>query len=307
MASAREPTPLFADSHAIMPPVICESASEILRRYDALICDVWGVVHDGEQAYAAAGEALARFRNQGGTVLLLSNSPMPSDAVIGVLDQKGVRRDAYDATVTSGDITRSHLKAAGISRVHHVGPARDLVLFEGTNLDLTGLDSAEAIVCTGLVDDINHTGETYRPLLEQALAIRLPFVCANPDLVVDVGNMRLLCAGTLAALYESIGGDVTWAGKPYASAYQLAFETIARLRGVSVPQSRILALGDALRTDIAGAAAAGLDAVFIAQGIHRDEIVDSDRIVPERLMRLFDETPAAVTRAIIATMPQLAA
>ena len=281
------------------------SAGPLLSRYDALICDVWGVVHDGVQAYAAAGEALARFRGQGGTVVLLSNSPMPSHAVVDVLDEKGVRRDVSDAIVTSGDIAQAYLADHRISRIHHIGAERDLVLFRGAGLTLTDLHSSEAIVCTGLVDDIEETGETYRPLLEKAHAIGLPFLCANPDLVVDVGGLRLPCAGTLAALYESIGGEVIWAGKPHAVAFERAFETIERLRGERLPKHRILAIGDALGTDIAGAARAGLDIVFIAQGIHHDEIMEDGRLVPERLARFIEAMPPEIGRAIIATMPAL--
>ena len=289
-----------------MSPEISDKAGQILGRYDALVCDVWGVVHDGRHAYPAAGEALARFRAGGGTVVLLSNSPMPSQAVLGVLDEKGVRRDGFDAIVTSGDIARSFLTEQQSTRVYHLGPERDLVLFDGTALKLVSLEASEAIVCTGFVDDRKHTGETYRPLLEKAHALGLQLVCANPDLVVDVGNIRLPCAGTLAALYETIGGEVIWAGKPHASAYQRVFETISRLRGEPVSKHRILAIGDALRTDIAGAAQAGLEAIFITQGIHCDELMAGGRLIPERLTDFLQDTPPETARAIIAVMPALA-
>ena len=288
-----------------MPPQICAHAGPILSRYNALICDVWGVVHDGGRAYPAAGEALARFRSAGGTVVLLSNSPMPSHAVVGVLDNKGVRRDIADAIVTSGDITQAHLAEHRISHVHHIGPDRDLVLFDGTGLTLTDLASAKAIVCTGLVDDIRHTAETYRPLLAKAHNAGLPLVCANPDMAVDVGGQRLPCAGVVAALYESLGGEVIWAGKPHAVAFARAIETIAGLRGGPPPKRSILAIGDALGTDIAGAAQAGLDALFIAQGIHHDELMIDGRLLPERLEGFIASAPPALARTIIATMPAL--
>ena len=289
-----------------MPPEIFDTAGHILGRYDALVCDVWGVVHDGERAYPAAGEALARFRAGGGTVVLLSNSPMPSEAVIHVLDDKGVRRDSFDAIITSGDIARSYLQERRLIRVYHLGPERDLALFEGTDLQRVSLEAAEVIVCTGFIDDRNHSGETYRPLLESALALDLKLVCANPDLVVDVGDERLPCAGTLAALYESIGGDVIWAGKPYAPAYQRVFNTIDRLRGETVSKNRILAIGDAIRIDIAGAAQGGIEAVFVTQGIHNDELMAHGKIMPERLKDFLEkESPEAIS-AIIAVMPALA-
>lgn len=277
---------------------ILTSCAELLAAYDALIVDVWGVVHDGRRAYAAAGDALVRFRAAGGAVVLLSNSPMPSSAVIHVLDEKGVRRDVADAIVTSGDVTLAHVRDAGYRRVHHIGPPRDLVLFQGLDVERVGLDDAQAILCTGLIDDVNETGETYRPLLERALGRGLPFVCANPDLIVDVGGVLLPCAGTLAALYETMGGAVYWAGKPYPAAYTAALARLESLTGRRPAPARLLAIGDALRTDIAGAARAGLDALFIAQGIHRDDLVIDGGIDPDRLQRLLAGTAPDVVGAI---------
>ncbi len=276
-------------------PVIAR-AGELFGRYDVLFCDVWGVVHDGMKAYPQAGAAFARFRSEGGTVLLLSNSPMPAEWVAQVLDEKGVRRDSWDAIVSSGDLTLERVVALGLKRVHHIGTARDLPLFAKMSAARVAFDEAEAIVCTGLVDDRNETAETYRPLLEIALGRGLPFLCANPDLIVDVGGELLLCAGVIAELYESMGGHVYWAGKPYLPAYQRALETVTRLRSGPVARERILAIGDAVRTDIAGAAAFGVDSLFIGQGIHRDEVLRDggfDRAGLERLMAGHEGRPLA--------------
>lgn len=267
---------------------VIERAGPILSRYDALICDIWGVVHDGHRAYAPAGEAFARFRDGGGTVLLLSNAPMPSTWVEQVLAEKRVRRDSWDAIVSSGDIALGHVAERGYSRVLHIGTERDLPLFETMTAMRTPFADAQAIVCTGLEDDRNETAETYRPLLEQALLRNLPLVCANPDLVVDVGGVLLPCAGVMAELYERMGGEVYWAGKPHAPAYERAMDAITRLRGNSVPRARILAIGDAVRTDLAGAHGAGLDSMFIAQGIHRDELLRQGRLDAAALRALFD-------------------
>ncbi len=277
---------------------IITSAAELLSQFDVLICDVWGVVHDGARAYPGAGHAFARFRERGGTVLLLSNAPMPSGWVAGVLDDKGVRRDSWDAIVSSGDITLAHIGEKGYRRILHIGTERDLPLIDAMSAASTAFEDAEAIVCTGLEDDRNETAETYRPLLQRALRHRMPFVCANPDLVVDVGGELLPCAGIVAQLYEQMGGEVYWAGKPHAPAYALALRTIATIRGSHVDPQRILAIGDAVRTDLAGAAAAGLASMFIAQGIHRDEVLRQGSIEPNALKELL----AALTVKPVAAM-----
>ena len=281
-----------------MTPII-ERARELFARHDVVLADIWGVVHDGQHAYDGAGDAFARFRAGGGTVVLLSNAPMPSRWVARVLDEKGVRRDSWDAIVSSGDIALGHIAERGYSRVLHIGPPRDLPLFAAMQAQRCLFDDAQAIVCTGLEDDRNETAETYRPLLERALARRLPLVCANPDLMVDVAGELLACAGVIAQHYEAIGGDVYWAGKPYAAAYEMAMATIARLCGGPVPRERVLAIGDAVRTDIAGAGAFGIPALFIGQGIHRDEALRGGRLDPACLARLLADQPVQPVAAMV--------
>ena len=236
------------------PPPILANAGPLLSRYDTVFCDVWGVVHNGRRAYAEAGEALARFRTGGGTVVLVSNAPVPADGVERVLEHTQVRRDAWDAIVSSGDIALAHIAEQGYRRLHRIGPAnRDSRLFQRLPGEPALLREADAIVCTGLVDDAHETVEHYRALIEEGVARALPFVCANPDLVVDVGERRFLCAGSIAAEYERHGGAVFWAGKPHPSAYAAALRCAADLRGAEPPRRRILSIGDALRTDLAAA------------------------------------------------------
>ncbi len=282
-----------------MSPPILDRAGELLSGYDVIISDIWGVVHDGARAYQPAGDAFARFRAAGGTVLLLSNAPMPSAWVAEVLDEKGVRRDAWDAIVSSGDITLTHIAEHGYERVHHIGTERDLPLFKTMAAQRVDLDEAQAIVCTGLVDDRSETAESYRALLQSALHRNLPLVCANPDLIVDVGGELLPCAGVIAELYEAMGGNVYWAGKPHPPAYHRALDTLARLRGIAPQPSRILAVGDAIRTDLAGAARFGLDCIFIAQGIHRDEILTDHGIDAAALTRLLADAPAQPVASMV--------
>lgn len=285
---------------ALIP--IITSAGDLLARYPVIFCDVWGVMHDGVREYATAGSALERYRAHGGRVILLSNAPTPSASVARVLDEKYVRRSAWDAIVSSGDVTRSHLETKAYAQLYHIGPDRSLPLFESLQATLTKLDAAAAIVCTGLVNDDIETGESYRPLLERALRRQLPFVCANPDLVVDVGGRRLPCAGAVGIVYQAMGGDVYWAGKPHKPAYDLAFETAARVLGRAVSPHEVLAIGDAVATDLAGAAAANIDALFIAGGIHHDATMRGTNVDAEQLANLFRTTGAQA----VAAMPHLA-
>jgi HAD superfamily hydrolase (TIGR01459 family) len=280
------------------PVPIITSAGDLLARYPVIFCDVWGVLHDGVREYAAAGRTLERYRAQGGRVILLSNAPTPSASVARVLDEKRVRRSAWDAIVSSGDVTRSHLEAKGYAQLYHIGPDRSLPLFESLQATLTKLDVAEAIVCTGLVSDDIETGESYRPLLEGALRRQLPFVCANPDLVVDVGGRRLPCAGAVGIVYQAMGGDVYWAGKPHKPAYDLAFGNAAGMLGRAISPSEVLAIGDAIATDLAGAASAGVDALFIASGIHHDKIMRDTIVDAEQLAGLFRTTGAQAVAAM---------
>lgn len=280
------------------PVPILEGAGPLLGGYDVVFCDVWGVLHNGVKPYAAAGDALARFRAAGGTVVLVSNAPAPAATVASLLDHIGVRRDAWDAAITSGDLTRAHLAERDYRLIHHIGARRDLHVFTGLDIERVDLARASAIVCTGVVDDRRETGETYRPLLLEARQRSLPFVCGNPDLVVEVGGELLTCAGMVAALYESLGGSVYWAGKPHAPAYEGAHELSRSIRGDAVERNRILAIGDAVRTDLAGAAGYGVDCLLIAQGIHRDELMPSGRIDAARLATLLQATPHRPVAAI---------
>jgi HAD superfamily hydrolase (TIGR01459 family) len=280
-----------------MTPPILASAADLLQGYDVLFCDVWGVVHNGQRAYAEAGEALARFRAGGGTVILVSNAPVPAAGVERVLDKTGARRDAWDAIVSSGDIALRHIAEKGYRNLHQVGPAaRDRSLFSRLPGPHAPLEEADAIVCTGLRNSSKETVEAYRDLIEAGVARRKPFVCANPDLVVDVGEVRHLCAGSIAAEYERRGGEVFWAGKPHPSAYGTALQIAGELRGRRPELARVLAVGDAVRTDLASAQGLGVDGLFITSGIHNDTTMTDGAVDPAKVAALFalEETPPAV-------------
>ena len=213
-------------------------------------------------------EATRRYREQGGIVILLSNSPRPSEPLQRQLTSLGVSDQSYDATVSSGDLTRHELAKHAGARILHLGPERDLPIFEGLDVTRVGVKDAELVVCTGLFNDETETPEDYAGLLRELAERKLTMLCANPDHLVERGHNLVYCAGALAQIYEEDGGKVTYAGKPYKPIYELAEETIARLAGRKVARSEILAIGDGIRTDMAGAAEFGLDSVFVASGLH---------------------------------------
>ena len=275
-------------ARSLAPPPVLRHAGELLARYDVLFCDVWGVLHDGNRAFAEACDALLRFRAGGGVVILVSNAPVPSERVAVMLDARAVPRQAWDAIIASGEIALRHIAEKGYERIFSIGPAeRDRATFERLSARLTPLEDAQAILCTGLNDDLTETPEDYRGLLMRARARRLPLVCANPDLVVDVGGRQFICAGAIADLYERMDGEVFWAGKPHANAYDTAQAAAEGVRGAAVDRKRILAIGDSLRTDLKGAEAAGIDAIFIASGIHRDETMGTGELSADKLAVLF--------------------
>lgn len=275
-------------SRRLSPPPVLARAGELLANYDVMFCDVWGVLHDGHRAFEAACDALLKFRAKGGTVILVSNAPVPGERVAAMLDSRAVPRDAYDGIVASGEIALRHIAEKGYTRLHCIGPQqRDAATFTRLAAAQASIDTAEAILCTGLNDDINETADDYRPLLERARARNIPFVCANPDLVVDVGGTQYLCAGAIADLYERMDGEVFWAGKPHANAYDAAHAAAENARGKAVDRKRIIAVGDSLRTDLKGAEAASIDAIFVASGIHRDEMMGNGVLDADKLAILF--------------------
>lgn len=277
-------------------PSILTNGGPLLSRYDVIFCDVWGVVHDGHTAFEGACEALQKFRARGGTVILVTNAPVPKQRVADMLAARHVPQSAWDDIVSSGDLALQHVAARGFQAIHSIGPQdRDQAFFSALAARSVPLDEAEAIVCTGLNDDRHEKPDHYRPLLERALERRVPFVCANPDLVVDVGGTLLYCAGAIADLYLHMGGPVFWAGKPHLNTYETAHQKAEALRNANVERSKVLVIGDALRTDLKGAQNYGCDALFIASGIHRHETVDGIDLSAAKLSDLFKPgSPPAV-------------
>lgn len=245
--------------------------ADMAAAYDGLLCDIWGVVHNGVEAHAPALDALVRFRDGGGSVVLVTNAPRPAEEVRRQLRALAVPDRAYDAVISSGDVTRRLLDERKGRSFYHLGPARDRRVFAGFEAGLAPAETAAFILCTGLFDDDAETPENYRGLLARLAGRRLEMVCANPDLVVERGGRLVYCAGALAELYARLGGRVVYAGKPHRPIYDTALSVLSRIRGAPVPLRRVLAVGDSVRTDLAGAAGAGLDALFIVGGIHAGE------------------------------------
>lgn len=287
------------------PPVL-NGFSELATDYDAVLSDVWGVVHDGVAAFPRACAALRRFREAGGAVVLITNAPRPGGPIVSQLDAYGVPRDCYDAVVSSGDVTLDLMASRGLAPVHFIGPPRDFALF--SELAATGapvpprapLEEAAYVVCSGLVDDLTETPEDYDAQLAVMRGRGLTMVCANPDLVVHRGDDLLYCAGALAARYEALGGTVVYAGKPHPPIYAMARAAARKARKRA--GERTLCIGDAVRTDLAGAAAQGLDCLFVSNGIHRDVLhPGGGALDPQALATLLADAPARP----VGVMPQL--
>ena len=248
---------------------------EIAAGYDILLCDIWGVVHNGREAFADACAVLAKWRSSRGPVVLISNSPRPSPGVVEQMDELGVPREAWSRVVTSGDVTRVLLSERGPGPVYVLGPKRDDPLYAGLDLGFAALNEAAFISCTGLVEDETQTPEDYRPMLAAAAKRDLEMICANPDIVVQRGDRLIYCGGALAQLYAALGGRTVMAGKPHAPIYERCLDVAAEV-GRPIERSRVLAIGDGVATDIAGANAQGLDVLFIGGGIHGSTAVLHD-------------------------------
>jgi HAD superfamily hydrolase (TIGR01459 family) len=250
--------------------------STIAPRYDVVLCDIWGVVHDGITAHAHACEALMRYRADGGVVVLITNAPRPSPWVIRQLARLGVPADAYDDVITSGDLTREVVARRGGEAVFHIGPQRDLSIFDGLDIRLAPVEAATYVVCSGLFDEDKETPDDYRGLVATMRRRGLFMVCANPDLVVERGTTRFYCAGAIADLYLATGGEVLYAGKPHRPIYEAALAKASEVRGGAAEPARTLAIGDSLRTDITGARTLGIDGLFVSGGIHAQELGPGD-------------------------------
>ena len=283
-------------------PVLTDHFATLAGGYDAVLSDVWGVIHNGIAAFPEASDALTRFRATGGAVVLISNAPRPGVQVVRMLDRMGVPHSAYDAIVTSGDVTRDYVAKRSGEPVLLIGPERDHSIFTGLDAPFRALDEARYVICSGLYDDETETPADYEDLLGQIRARNLFMLCANPDIVVERGDRLIYCAGALADRYAELGGEVYYAGKPYRPLYDLALDKIARARGSAVGLDRTLAIGDSVRTDLKGAHDLGVDCLFMTAGIHAEELGHRDDPDLDALATIFSaagQMPKAVMRRLV--------
>lgn len=284
---------------------IVAALSEVSDRYDALFVDLWGCVHNGVTAHVAAVEALQAYRGRGGKVVLVTNSPKPRAGVAVQLETFGVPKDAYDTIATSGDSARSAMYRGVVGeKVYFMGEERrDAQFFEPLSLledpvavTRVPLQEAEGIVCCGPFDpmadpDVNRADFLY------AKQKGMKLLCANPDLVVDRGDVREWCAGALAQLYTEMGGESLYFGKPHPPIYDLARRRLAEL-GVDTPDNRILAIGDGVITDIKGAMGEDIDSLFISGGLAAEETKTTHQPDPELLSAYLEKEFSAPTYTI---------
>src|SRR5260221_8687006 len=258
------------------PPIISKF-SELAPDYDVVLCDVWGLVNRGRAATPAACDVLMRIRARGGVVVLITNAPRPNDVVARQLEKFHVPRETYDAIVSSGDVTRGVIEARRGQTLYHLGPERDNSIFRGLDVHFAPPETADYVVCSGLEDDETEAPEDYRPRLEAMVRRKLFMVCGNPDVVVERGPTLVYCAGAIADLYATMGGEVLYAGKPYRPIYDLALAKAEEATGRKIAPSRVLAVGDSGRTELKGARPARVELLFVTSGIHADELGSRER------------------------------
>jgi HAD superfamily hydrolase (TIGR01459 family) len=256
------------------PIRILSGLAELAGEYDGFVLDLWGVIHDGVRAFPGVVDALAAMTAAGKRFVMLSNAPRRADAISEGMVGMGIPAEFCRDILSSGEATWIELNTRAdpwyrdIGRTClHIGPARDENLFDGLDLErVTDIGAAGFIMNTGPWRD-EETVADYEETLAEGARRGLPMICVNPDLEVIRGGRRIICAGALALRYEELGGNVRWIGKPHTPIYGLCFDML----GVA-DKSRVLAVGDSLRTDIAGAEAVGIDSVLVTGGLHANEL-----------------------------------
>jgi HAD superfamily hydrolase (TIGR01459 family) len=275
-----------------------EKLRDVVDGVEVVLSDIWGVVHNGLESFPEACAALHTYRQQGGVVILITNAPRPADSVQRQLRKLGVADETYDAIVSSGDLTRHFVADHPGKKLYWVGPERDSSIHRGLDPVMSELDAADYIICTGLFDDETESAEDYRPMLTKALARQAPLICANPDIVVERGDRLIYCAGAIAELYRELGGEVVFYGKPHRPIYERAMALAAERRGHPAELRQVLAIGDSVRTDLAGAHGFGIDCLFVTRGIHSEDFEGIDQLDPASVKELFGHPPRALMREL---------
>jgi HAD superfamily hydrolase (TIGR01459 family) len=267
------------------PPPVISGLSAVAERYDGFILDLWGCLHDGVRPYPGVIDALKRLRAGGKRLLAVSNGPRRAASVAETTTQLGIDPALLDGILSAGEVAwqaivdRSDPWHAGLGRrALHIGADRDRGMFEGNGLErISDVEKADLILLTGPMDDVWDLAQ-HETLLRTARDRALPLICANPDLDVIKGDVRMICAGAIAARYAELGGDVVQHGKPEPAIYDRALREL----GVS-DRRRVLAVGDSFHTDVSGARRAGIDVAFIPGGIHADELGYQPGAIPDAM------------------------
>ncbi len=259
---------------------IITSIVDVGDQYDAVLCDLWGCYHNGVTPYDKAISALRGYRAGGGIVALLTNAPRPAFSTARQLQRMGGPDDTHDLIVTSGDATIEGIRTGNFgAKCHHIGPPRDDDLFADFDIERVPLEDADFILCSGLDDDSFETPDHYADRIRIGIALSLPMVCANPDVIVDRGTSRLYCAGAIAESYAAAGGETYLYGKPHAPIYALAIARLKTLTGRDIAKNRILVIGDGPATDILGGMTHGYDSMFVAGGLAAEDLLDADGLI----------------------------
>lgn len=246
--------------------------TEIISKYKVILCDVWGVLHNGKDLFENAVESLLKYSKLGGYIVLITNAPRPSIDVIKQLNQMGLNKNCYNLIVSSGDVTRFWLQSLDKASLYHLGPERDKSIFLDLDINFSNSKNCQSVLCTGLYNDETDALDDYNDLLNLFLSKKIVMHCANPDLTVIRGDKTILCAGSLAEYYANKGGQVKYFGKPFEYIYEFAIKEVNKNNNFKVKKSEILAIGDGLKTDILGAGNFGIDSFFIINGVHKNEL-----------------------------------
>lgn len=286
---------VYLELSEVRVPNLIESLQEISGRYSAILCDVWGVIHNGVRGFDSALAALRAAQERGLAIVLVTNAPRPAESVAMQIRNLDIET-VWDAIVTSGDVTRELIRQSP-RRLYHIGPERDLALFDGIDVDLVEEREADVVVCTGLLDDENEKPEDYAEQLLRLRSRDVPMICANPDIVAERGHQMVWCAGALARDYGQLGGRTLIAGKPHRPIYDAAMKAAEAALGRPLEKSQVLAIGDGMLTDVKGAVDYGLDVLYVSAGIHASQYGEPDSPDIERLAAFLSshgQVPVAV-------------
>ena len=245
----------------------------VVANYKLILCDAWGVLHNGLEANLEAVESLKVARSLGVYVVIITNAPRTEAQLIQHFNQLGIDPSSYDVIISSGQVARDLLFRDRLDRIYHLGPPVDRALYAGLEPDVVFfIDEAEIILNTGLRDNTREKEEDYEDFLRIALEKNIPMICVNPDKFVLIGEDRRACAGAIAAIYEGLGGKVRWIGKPYRDIYEVSQQRFQSVKNTKLISNECLVIGDAVHTDIVGGNNFGADSLFIYNGVQASEL-----------------------------------